>query len=120
MLPLVKNRLLQLGIILISLMLVIPALAKKKGGGDKDPAPSGTTVSSVDAASNKVTLSIQAPPSDDGKPAEKKDVVYTVDLGATIKVNGNPATLNQVHEGQKVTNYTEGDENVLVELDVEN
>ncbi|HUB65978.1 MAG TPA: hypothetical protein VL981_00675 [Candidatus Methylacidiphilales bacterium] len=107
---------------MLGLVLCVPALAKKKGGGggDKPDDSSGTTVSSVDAASNKVTLSVQGPPSDDGKPAEKKDIVYTVELGATIKVNGNLATLNDVHEGQKVTNYTEGDEGVLVELDVEN
>ncbi|HUB66517.1 MAG TPA: hypothetical protein VL981_03425 [Candidatus Methylacidiphilales bacterium] len=106
-----KARFIQLSICILCLVICLPAQAKKKGGGK------GATVSNVDVSQNKVILSIKDLP---GKKAPAEEVIYTVSPGAKIMVDDSPATLSQVHTGQKVINYTEGDEKVLVELDVEN
>jgi hypothetical protein len=106
-----KIQFIQLCIFILCLVVCLPALAQKKGGAK------GTTVTNVDVSQNKVTLLVKDGP---GRKGTSQEVIYTISPGAKIMVDDSPATLNQVHAGQKVTDYTEGDENVLVELDVAN
>jgi hypothetical protein len=77
--------------------------------------PKGTSIGSVNVKENTVTLVLLRP-----EQGNKQVQVYKVDPGATITVNGSPATLAKLHKGQKVIGYTEGEPNVLVSLDVQN
>jgi hypothetical protein len=106
-----RIRLLQLSMVMFGLMFLLPAFGLPKGA-----LPKGISIGSVNIATNTVTLVLR-------RPGEgiRQVLTYKIELGgASITVNGTPATLAQVHRGQRVLGYSEGDEHVLVSLDVEN
>jgi hypothetical protein len=108
-----RIRLLQLSMVILGLMFLLPAFGKNKKN-DNQPNTASATISSVDVAASTVTLEIVTP----GKTGTSQEVVYKIDLGTTITIDGNSATLDQIHKGQKVNSYVEGDENALSSLDV--
>lgn len=104
----------QLWIVLASflcLALAQPVMAgskRVKNEPDTNPDSAVTTLTAVDTASGKVTLTTK----DNGQ-----DVTYGT-MGCTITVDGAPADINQLHEGMKVLGYTENDSSSLSSLDV--
>jgi hypothetical protein len=76
-------------------------------------APAGTTLGSINALANTVTL-VLSPPGADAKPS----TTYTLSPKAVIKLDGNVVKLGHLHEGLRVTGYTEGSKGVLDTLDV--
>jgi hypothetical protein len=80
-------------------------------GKAKTPTAPGdnTMVNAVDVTAKQVTILIQS---------NSQKVVYTVDDATKITVDGNAATLSQVHSGQQVYAYVERDSQTLDSLDV--
>jgi len=80
-------------------------------GKAKAPAAPGdnTMVNAVDMTAKQVTILIQS---------NSQKMVYTVDDFTKITVEGNAATLSQVHSGQQVYSYVERDSQTLDSLDV--
>lgn len=92
-------------------LLACPDMSVGKTKTPKTPAAAGDSVmvNAVDATNQQVTLLLQAS-------AEK--VVYAVDGGTTITVQGTAATLSQIHSGQEVYSYVERDAKTLDSIDV--
>src|SRR5271170_7805498 len=104
-----KNKWLLLVILLISALALQPAEAgKKKGKGDGSQDQAVTTVTAVDTANSKITLTIAD---------NKQAIVYNVPLGTSITIDGGPADLSQIHAGMFVASYTESDAGSLSQID---
>lgn len=108
-----RTRLFFLAVSILCLGLVQPAVAgtppkPTKNAPDTSPDSAVTTLTSVDAASGKVSLTTK----DNGL------VVSYDTMGCTITIDGNPAQLSQLHSGMKVLGYTENDSTSLGTLDV--
>lgn len=91
---------------LFLLVLAQPVLAK----GHKHQHLKGIVITSVDAIERKVVLTIEH---------NHQSLSYSAPLGTTITINEQPAELGQIKPGMHVTGYTESDEHVLSQLDVE-
>ncbi len=98
-----RNKLL-LSIVLIALALTQPANAKSH------KHVQGIVVTLVNAAENKIVLTIKK---------DKQSLSYSLPQGTTITINEMPATLDQIHAGMQVISYTETDEHVLSQIDVD-
>ena len=72
--------------------------------------PHGLVVTSVDAADKKIVLMLEK---------DKQAMPYSISLGATLTIDQSPVALKQIHKGMHVISYTEADEHVLSQLDVE-
>jgi hypothetical protein len=92
-------------------LMVCPDVSVGKTKAPATPADPGNAVmvNAVDAAHQQVTLLLQA---------SSQKVVYTVDGGTTITVQGTAATLSQIHSGQEVYSYVERDSTTLDSIDV--
>jgi len=101
-----NNRLKLLAVLVLSFMVVQPAFAKKH----KHANVQGVVVTSVDAIEKKIVITIKS---------SGQSLSYQLPLGTTITINEEPASLGQIHAGMKVISYTEGDEHLLTQLDVE-
>jgi hypothetical protein len=95
-----------LAVLVISLLVVQPAFAKKH----KHAHVQGVVVTSVDAIEKKIVLTIKS---------SGQSLSYQCPLGSTITINEETASLAQIHAGMQVISYTEGDEHLLTQLDVE-
>jgi hypothetical protein len=108
-----RNNWLVLLAFLVGSLVLQPAIAATHKPTTTDPNANDnkviTTVSSVDAANNKVTLTVAD---------NKQDSTYTMALGSTVTIEGSPATLNQLSAGMVVLSYTEADETSLQQIDV--
>ena len=105
-----KRRLTLLAILTLSLLILLPAEAgkrKTKGDGSTDLAL--TTVTSVDLAHSRITLTIID---------NKQAIIYQIPLGTALTINGEPAQLSQIKSGMYVVSYTEADAGTLSQLDV--
>jgi hypothetical protein len=78
---------------------------------NQDPPDTGNAVmvNAVSVATQQVTLLLQA---------TSQKVVYNIDGGTTITVQGTAATLNQIHSGQEVYSYVERTPSTLDSIDV--
>src|SRR5271156_3798874 len=104
-----RTRLFFLAVSILCLGLAQPVVAgAPKTPADTSPDSAVTTLTSVDAASGKVSLTTK----DNGL------VVSYDTMGCTITIDGNPAQLSQLHSGMKVLGYTENDSTSLGTLDV--
>lgn len=85
--------------------------AKPDPNPNDQPPDKGNAVlvNAVDAAHQQVTLLLQA---------NSQRVVYTIDGGTTITVQGTAASLGQLHSGQEVYSYIERDPTTLDSIDV--
>ena len=99
-------------ILLMSSLILQPAEAGKnkgKNGPDNDQAL--TTITSVDVANNRVTLTIAD---------NKQSIKYLIPLGTTVTIDGKTADLSEIKAGMRVLSYTEADSTSLTQLDVTN
>ena len=101
-----RNKWLLLTIFLIGSIALQPALAKKH---HKKQEVRGVVVSSVDAANNKIALTVEH---------NMQVTDYLVPLGTAITIDGGAAKLSDVSKGMYVRSYTEGDAGDLSQLDV--
>jgi hypothetical protein len=92
-------------------LMLCPDLSVGKTKKPASPTDTGDTVmvNAVDEANQQVTLLLQA---------SSQKVVYSVDGGTTITVQGTAATLKQVHSGLEVYSYVERDSKTLDSIDV--
>ena len=92
-------------------LMVCPDVSVGKTKAPATTPDKGNTVmvNAVDAAHQQITLLLQA---------SAQKVVYTVDGGTTITVQGTAATLSQIHSGQEVYSYVERDAKTLDSIDV--
>ena len=89
---------------MLSLVVVQPAFAKKHRNVQ------GLVITSVDAIEKKIVMTIKS---------SGQSLAYQLPLGTTITIDEEPASIGQIHAGMKVISYTEADEHVLSQLDVE-
>ena len=91
-------------------LILCPDVYAGKPKSSSPAAPGeGVMVTAVDAAAKQVTITLK-------KTSQK--FVYTVDDFTKITVEGNAATLSEVHSGQEVYSYTERDTTTLDSIDV--
>jgi hypothetical protein len=105
-----KRRLLLLFLLMLGLLVVQPAEAGKnkgKNGNGNDQAV--TTVTSVDVANSRITLTIAD---------NKQAIIYQIPLGTALTIDGSTANLSQIKSGMHVVSYTEADSGTLSQLDV--
>jgi Cu/Ag efflux protein CusF len=104
---------------ILSVFLVCSSCAKARGddgdGSGANPSPTSqpvdktAQVAGVDIATQQITL-VTAP--------DHIKHVYHVDGGTLITVQGDAATLNDIHAGQKVASYQERDSASLDNIDL--
>lgn len=84
---------------------------KNNNDQNQEPPDTGNAVmvNAVSVATQQVTLLLQA---------TSQKVVYIIDGGTTITVQGTAATLSQIHSGQEVYSYVERTPNTLDSIDV--
>jgi hypothetical protein len=85
------------------------SVGKTKAPATTPDKGNAVMVNAVDTTHQQVTLLLQA---------SSQKVVYTVDGGTTITVQGTAATLSQIHSGQEVYSYIERDSTTLDSIDV--
>jgi len=95
-------------------LMVCPGIyAAKPNPNDPNNNPpdngNAVIVTSVDVAHQQVTLLLKA---------NSQRVVYTIDGGTTITVQGTAASLSQLKSGQQVYSYIERDPTTLDSIDV--
>jgi hypothetical protein len=100
-----RYRVLLLGV--VAFLLVLPGTAWAKKHKHSGP---GVVLTEVDQAAKTVVLTI---------PGGKGSLSYTVPSSATITVDEVPAKFDDLHKGMHVTTYTEADEHILSQLDVQ-
>jgi len=108
--PAVENNLMRYRIFLLSVLaflLILPgtAWAKKHKHAEK-----GVIMTEVNEAAKTVVLTI---------PGGKGSLSYSLPSSATITVDEAPAKFDDLHKGMHVTTYTEADEHVLSQIDVQ-
>ena len=99
-----KNKWLLLILLFLGSIVLQPAFAKKHHGEVR-----GVQVASVDAANNKITLTIDH---------NHQVTTYVVPIGTALTVDGAPTKLGNIEEGMYVISYTEADAATLSQLDV--
>ena len=100
-----RYRVLLLGVVAFLLVLPGTAWAKKHKHAEK-----GVILTEVDQAAKTVVLTI---------PGGKGSLSYSVPASATITVDEAPAKFADLHKGMHVTTYTEADEHLLSQIDVQ-
>src|ERR1700733_14300964 len=94
-------------VVVFAFLLLLPgtAWAKKHKHAEK-----GVIMTEVNEAARSVVLTI---------PGGKGSLSYSVPSTATITVDEAPAKFDDLHKGMHVTTYTEADEHILSQLDVQ-
>jgi hypothetical protein len=94
-------------VVVVSFLLLLPgtAWAKKHKHAEK-----GVIMTEVDQAAKTVVLTI---------PGGKGSLSYSVPTSATITVDEVPAKFADLHKGMHLTTYTEADEHLLSQIDVQ-
>jgi hypothetical protein len=92
-------------------LMMCPGIYAANPNNPNNPPDNGNAVmvASVDVAHQQVTLLLKA---------NSQRVVYTIDGGTTITVQGTAASLSQVKSGQQVNSYIERDPTTLDSIDV--
>ena len=98
-----------LGLILIGLLLPATSQAGRHG------AEQGSYITAVNHHKKMVTITLRR-----HKEGVDQAVDYKIDPGCTFTIDDNPVKFAKVHPGLKVIGYTEGEEHVLVSLDLQN
>lgn len=96
---------------LILLGLLLPATSQ---AGHRRPEQ-GTFVTAVNHQKKMLTITLRR-----HKQGTVQAVDYKIDPGCTFTIDDNPVEFAKVHPGLKVIGYTEGEEHVLVSLDLQN
>jgi putative NADH-flavin reductase len=100
-----RYRTLLVGVFAFLLIFPGTAWAKKHKHAEK-----GVIMTEVNEAARTVVLTI---------PGGKGSLSYSVPTSATVTVDEVPAKFEDLHKGMHVTTYTEADEHLLSQIDVQ-
>jgi len=92
----------------MAFLLVIPGTAwAKKHKHHSEP---GVVITEVNEAARTIVITV---------PGGRGSLGYSVPTSATITLDEQPAPFSELHKGMHVVTYTEADEHVLSQIDVQ-